>query len=1175
VRQKHTKILVEEGFMVDNKRQKKFTVSVLAALVSVMMALQMMVPATHVSGADTSSVWHLISQASQTVSYASAATDGKLVVVVGTRGAVALSTDLAHWNPVERFTSNDLYGICRGNGMYVAVGDQGTLFTSTDARAWTGHEVPGDASLASVAFGNGVYVAVGISGSIVTSVDGANWSLVAAPIASNLYSVTFGGGRFVAVGENGAILASVDGRKWDDHTVASETDLYGVAWGNNTYVAAGGASVILTSPDGAVWTHQAAAYEDLTFAAVTFAGGAFVLAADHDAIRELAAVPTRWAVFYFRSPDGMSWKSMKWQESYVWQRSNWVRGMLWTGTQLVSFGEKGSIQTSPDGMRWTNRSSADNATIVSMASGDGLYVAVGTEGNFNGAVYSSSDGLTWQHEINPQVPRVNANYDQWQDDLYGVAYGDGNFVAVGSQGTILRSGNGHSWTVEQSGTEEALLAVARIGDIFVTVGYNGTLLTSPDGHVWTSRLQAQTNLLFWSMAVGRDSLLIMGADVGTRGSPTIVMSLPVSSLRGSAMVSAGPLTSIGGVSAKTWMAQVAYGNGRFVAVADDYGANWYSDDGIKWQAASAAFMSVQRALTFAQGLFVSVGDNQAIATSPDGVSWTARRSGSAAFSPVLSEDYLGVYGDAKSFLASSSWGTIAKSSDGGSQWTDTGDAGNEDVTLTAVADTPSGLVAVGELGTVRTSLDGISWLSRKTDVSGWIWGVSATPMGVVAVGESGLVMVSSDLAAWKVLDPVMDKTLTSVAAGDGHVVAVGDDGTVITSDDCQTWTLAATSLSSNLISVAYGQARFVAVGQNGAVATSPDGQAWKSGVSGVTANLNDIVFKDGRFVVAGGAGTILTSTDGTTWTRQSTGTTSNLFGVTALNNGLLAVGDRGMALVSTDGAHWNVSTTPTQEILYGCAGRESTFVAVGSSNTTMWTADLVAPTSPVPVQPLAGATVDAGPVTLVWSAVAGAVSYDVQTSTTADFGRTLTDKRSIAGTSVVLGATEVAASGSTYWRVRAVGASLSSGWSTAQSFTVRTAPAESHQIVLVLHVANTQMTVNGDRVAIDVAPQIVEGRTLLPIKWVAEPLGATVSWDAGDRRVTVSLGSTTIELWIGKSQARVNGKPVAIDPQNAKVVPLIVSGRTMLPVRFVSEQLGADVGWDGSTRTVTVTYQLP
>jgi hypothetical protein len=119
------------------------------------------------------------------------------------------------------------------------------------------------------------------------------------------------------------------------------------------------------------------------------------------------------------------------------------------------------------------------------------------------------------------------------------------------------------------------------------------------------------------------------------------------------------------------------------------------------------------------------------------------------------------------------------------------------------------------------------------------------------------------------------------------------------------------------------------------------------------------------------------------------------------------------------------------------------------------------------------------------------------------------------------------------------------------------------------------MSVDGTSVTIDVAPQIIEGRTLLPIKWVAEPLGADVSWDATDRKVTVSLGGTTLELWIGQSQARLNGRSVAIDPQNAKVVPLIVSGRTMLPVRFVAEQLGADVQWDPPTKTITITYQQP
>jgi len=70
----------------------------------------------------------------------------------------------------------------------------------------------------------------------------------------------------------------------------------------------------------------------------------------------------------------------------------------------------------------------------------------------------------------------------------------------------------------------------------------------------------------------------------------------------------------------------------------------------------------------------------------------------------------------------------------------------------------------------------------------------------------------------------------------------------------------------------------------------------------------------------------------------------------------------------------------------------------------------------------------------------------------------------------------------------------------------------------------------------------------------------------------VTLGGTTIELWIGKSAARVNGATTLIDSTNAKVVPEIINGRTMLPLRFVSENLGATVGWDQNTQTITITY---
>ena len=136
--------------------------------------------------------------------------------------------------------------------------------------------------------------------------------------------------------------------------------------------------------------------------------------------------------------------------------------------------------------------------------------------------------------------------------------------------------------------------------------------------------------------------------------------------------------------------------------------------------------------------------------------------------------------------------------------------------------------------------------------------------------------------------------------------------------------------------------------------------------------------------------------------------------------------------------------------------------------------------------------------------------------------------------------------------------------------TLRT---QSEEIEIKLQIGNTTMLVNNIPVQIDVPPTIVEGRTLLPIRWVAEPLGATVGWDGTERKVTVSLGDVFIELWIGRNTARVNGVEKMIDPNNPKVKPIIIKGRTMLPVRFVAENLGCEVKWDGSTKTVTIIYR--
>lgn len=143
---------------------------------------------------------------------------------------------------------------------------------------------------------------------------------------------------------------------------------------------------------------------------------------------------------------------------------------------------------------------------------------------------------------------------------------------------------------------------------------------------------------------------------------------------------------------------------------------------------------------------------------------------------------------------------------------------------------------------------------------------------------------------------------------------------------------------------------------------------------------------------------------------------------------------------------------------------------------------------------------------------------------------------------------------------------------TFQAVFEKTAPEKPEKTVIILQIGNKNFTVNGQSNELDSPPIIKNGRTLLPIRAIIESLGGTIGWDATEKKVTITLGSTNIELWIGKSTARVNGVEKPIDSANPSVIPEIINGRTMLPVRFVTENLGASVGWDGATKTVTISY---
>lgn len=266
-----------------------------------------------------------------------------------------------------------------------------------------------------------------------------------------------------------------------------------------------------------------------------------------------------------------------------------------------------------------------------------------------------------------------------------------------------------------------------------------------------------------------------------------------------------------------------------------------------------------------KSLFVAVGENGTILTSPDAVTWTSRPSGvNLALASGLHG--IGCSGTRCEAMGDNGY-TIT--SDDGVNWTYQSQAGTNGIaTLESVVWSPSGtqFVRVGSASNVSTSPDGVSWTQRSVP-SDWYRGVVWTGTQFVAVGYG-----------------------------------------IITSPDGVTWTSRIQNSSHD--GVAWSGALLVTAGAGGVVLTSPDGITWTTRTSGTTANLNAVTWSGSQFVEVGASGTILTSPDGITWTARTSGTTANLNGIASSGTQLVAVGVSGTILTSPNGINWTLQISP-------------------------------------------------------------------------------------------------------------------------------------------------------------------------------------------------------------------------------------------------------------------------
>ncbi len=395
-----------------------------------------------------------------------------------------------------------------------------------------------------------------------------------------------------------------------------------------------------------------------------------------------------------------------------------------------------------------------------------------------------------------------------------------------------------------------------------------------------------------------------------------------------------------------------------------------------------------------------------------------------------------------------------------------------------------------------------------------------------------MALVSSDAVLWtEVAVPTIGE-LASIAFGAGRFVAVGDQGTILSSVDGVTWSVHSLEFDQMFTVVKYCGSRFVAVGSGGSVAISTDGLKWvivtsadgasaHSQTSGVDMALSDVAFLNGQFVAVGDCGTVLRSTDGLSWSGQSwtSGITTQIRSVTYGDGLYVGVGLDGTTIASTDAINWTSHEPAAFNFLSDVVYAGGEFVAVAGTSV------LISPD---------GVNWTTVPVSSLSVALLGAFS-DAERIYLYGFN-------GILMTLPVKGAS----------------------------------PVSPTQVTLALQIGNAEMARHtGGRTFIETlqaVPEIVQERTFLPVRAVVEALGGTVSWEDSERRVDIVKGDRSIALWIGRSDAVVDGVTVPIDVSNAEVKPFLSeSGRTMLPLRFIVERLGATVDWNPDTQGIVIT----
>jgi uncharacterized delta-60 repeat protein len=556
------------------------------------------------------------------------------------------------------------------------------------------------------------------------------------PTGNGLSTVKYLNGKFYMGGLRSTMLVSDDGIAWTPRAVPGTGNIFELVYANGRYVALGGLCAMFTSEDGVTWTARDSKVQDASqLSSLAYGNGRFV------AVGFNGHTTT--------STDGITWTPgavpiTVANDSLYYVR--FVEGKFWLASS-----DDNTVRNwqSTDGLNWTQPALTlpANQYLAEVTFGNNVYAATGNE-----AVLWSDDGVIWNVGTG-----VTLNPDS---DVIALRFVNGKFYLLGELGEIFTSTDAHTWTPLNSGVVAQMQDIAYnpVNQTFVIAGQSPhTILSSTDsGATWTNRLTgAGLTQTLNAVTTGNGKLVAVG-NAGTIVASTdgLVWTAPSS-----------------GVSNN--FTDVAYGSGTFVAVGISGRIMTAADTNLgTWTNQVSNTTQNLRRVIFANGQFLAVTDSGTTITSPTGVTWTVRSTGTGLA-------FFGVTAGAGVHVAVGNNGGLFSSVDSGATWV-TRSAGVPSTGYSDVQFANNRFVAVGLGGLAVTSTDGITWTQIASFTTDDLNGLTFAGGVWMIPGAGSTYYVSSDAINWTArYTGSFDRLRDFVAYGTTQVIGVGNFGSVV------------------------------------------------------------------------------------------------------------------------------------------------------------------------------------------------------------------------------------------------------------------------------------------------------------------------------------------------------------------------------------------------------------